>query len=379
MKIGIDGRGATWYRGTGIGTYTYQLVENLRLLDSSSNKYFVLSPEKKIDTNFSDNVINCVIPYKKNTIEEKTAILNTISENSIDLYHVPQNGIGIPIDELKQKGTLLTITLHDVIPFTKPHTVSESYLKTFTENVPKIVNAIDAIITVSNYSKEDISRILNVSKDKIFVTHLAAEPIYIPLNKLNSKQYIAQKYAIKNDYILYVGGFSTRKNIISIIESFYIIHKKLSKPKILVLAGKEKIECENLHKRIHELGLQDYVIFPGEIPVLDMPYLYNASSLVLYPSLYEGFGLPPLEAMACGIPVITSNVTSIPEVVQDGAITIPPLDIQLLSDKIYEVLEDDTLYKSLVNKALKISSNFSWKKTTEETVKIYEQIKRTNP
>ncbi|MFL0195586.1 glycosyltransferase family 4 protein [Clostridium sp. WILCCON 0269] len=371
MKIGIDGRAAKWYRGTGIGTYTYQLIKCLNDIDNINN-YLLFMPESlKNDMYLKKNfTLNNVSQNNKANFWEEIGIPNIIKNNKIEIYHVPQNGVGLPID----KDCKFIITLHDVIPYRMPKTVSDRYLKIFSEYIPKIVPLCDGIITVSNFSKKDIVKSFNFPENKIYVTHLASEDIYKPLDKRISK-YVAKKYySIYQDYILYVGGFSPRKNILGLIDSFSKLITLYKKPIVLVIAGSKGKSYETYKKHAEKLNISDKVLFPGFISIEHLPYIYNAAKLFVYPSFYEGFGLPPIEAMACGIPVITSDTTSLPEVVGKGALLINPLDKASLCEAMLNVLLDDTLKNKLISSGVKRASELNWKKTTINTINIYNKI-----
>lgn len=371
MIIGIDGRAAKWYRGTGIGTYTYELINSLNKIDKI-NKYYLFMPEKNkgnINLNKNFNIVNTFQNTVSNFWEEINSA-NDIYNTNMNLYHIPQNGIGIPL----RKKCPFIITLHDIIPYRMPETVSSKYLKIFTEEMPKIISSCDGIITVSDFSKKDIIKSFNFPEDKIFVTHLASENIYMPLSKRICKYFIEKNYSIHGNFILYVGSFSPRKNITGLIESFSKFISKTKKDIKLVIAGKQGISYDNYKKRSIELKVESNVIFPGFIPIEHMPYLYNAADLFVYPSFYEGFGLPLLEAMSCGVPVITSDATSIPEVVEDAAVKINPYDIDDMSNAIYEVYTNPDLRKNLISKGLLRAMNFSWDETARKTLDSYKQI-----
>lgn len=371
MIVGIDARAAKWYRGTGIGTYTYELINSLNKIDRI-NKYYLFMPEKStgnINLNKNFNIINTL----ENTVSNFWEGINTsndIYNTDMNLYHIPQNGIGIPF----KKKCPFIITLHDIIPYRMPETVSNKYLKIFTEEMPKIISLCDGIITVSNFSKKDIIKSFDFPEDKIFVTHLASESIYRPLSKRICKYFIEKNYSIHGNFILYIGSFSPRKNISGLIESFSKFISRTKKDIKLVIAGKQGISYENYKKRSIELKIENNVIFPGFIPIEHLPYLYNAADLFVYPSFYEGFGLPLLEAMSCGVPVITSDVTSIPEVVKDAAVKINPHDIDDMSNAIYEVYKDPDLRKNLIKKGLLRAMDFSWDETARKTLNSYKQI-----
>lgn len=373
MRIGIDGRAAKWYRGTGIGTYTYQLINNLSKVDISNN-YTVFLPEGS-SLDFNNNFL--IQPTKStsnNNFWEEVHLPNVLLDNNLQLYHVPQNGVGLSHNIDCNK----VITLHDIIPLKMPETVSDRYLKIFNNEMPKIIDNCQGIITVSEFSKQDISKEFNFPKDKIFVTHLAAENIYKPLDKSNCKNIIKSEFGIDKNFILYVGGFSPRKNILGIIEAFSLLDKSIRDKFNLVITGKKGISYSKYKNRSIELNIADSVIFTDFIPLSKLPIFYNASELLVYPSLYEGFGLPPLEAMACGTPVIASNVTSIPEVCSDSAILVNPYDIDELKAEMENILNNNTLRLSLINKGFNSVNKYSWRNTAIKTVKCYESIVKFN-
>ncbi|WP_291569515.1 glycosyltransferase family 4 protein [Clostridium sp. UBA4548] len=371
MKIGIDSRAAKWYRGTGIGTYTYQLINSLNKIDKL-NDYLLFTPEGySSDIKFNRNFnIKSIADTMASNFWDDVNIPNELYDKNINLYHVPQNGVGLPIE----KNHPFVITLHDTIPIHMPETVGDRYLNIFQKDMAGIVSRCDGIITVSEFSKEDISRDFNYPKEKIFVTHLASEDIYKPIDRAFCKEVLKKHYGLTSNYILYVGGFSPRKNIVGLIEAFSRIINVIPKDTNLVIAG-NKGKSYSIYKACAErLKIEDRVIFPGFISMEHMPHLYNNASLFVYPSFYEGFGLPPIEAMACGIPVITSNVTSIPEVVGDAALLFNPKETEVLSEKICEALMNEHLRINLIVKGFKKARALSWDKTAIETLKAYEAI-----
>lgn len=371
MKIGIDGRAAKWYRGTGIGNYTYQLINSINQLDTCNN-YLLFMPDKcSTDIDFNSNfTVRNITENNGNSFWAEVNIPNILHHNEVELYHVPQNGIGLPMD----KPCKMVITLHDIIPYKMPETVGPSYLKIFLEQIPKIISQCDGIITVSNFSKEDIMKEFDYPGEKIFVTHLAPEDIYKPKDKRLSKELVKKLYGIEDDYILYIGGFSPRKNILGLIEAFSKVVLKFRRNIKLVIAGKKGISYERYRNKAESLGILDKVIFPDFIPIEHLPFLYSAAELFTYPSFYEGFGLPPVEAMACGTPVIASNTTSIPEIIGNNAILINPWDTDELFEAMLRVLEDSSLKESLINKGFIRSSELSWNSTALQTIKAYNKI-----
>ncbi|WP_461207377.1 glycosyltransferase family 4 protein [Clostridium sp. DL1XJH146] len=373
MNISIDGRAAFWYRGTGIGTYTYQLIYSL-IKKYYNNHYNIYAPSQSKE-NIHINNKNSNINFSNNNYSgyfwDDISTPPKYLDDKADIYHIPHNGIGMPSNKLNP----IIITLHDIIPYKMPETVSDSYLKIFHKYIDTIIDNADGIITVSQYSKNDIATQFNYPKEKIFVTHLSNEEIYYPIDSNLCKNFIHRKYKINDDFILYVGGFSPRKNITGLIEAFsnYI---NLSKDKNLklVIAGKKGLSYSTYKKRVEDLKIENKVIFTGYIPVNHMPIFYNACEIFVYPSFYEGFGLPPIEAMACGTPVIASSLTSIPEIIEDAAYYINPNAIEEITNSLTEVLNNQDLKQELIKKGLKKSSEYSWDKTAKETLTAYKAV-----
>jgi glycosyltransferase involved in cell wall biosynthesis len=370
MKIGFDARGAIWYRGTGIGTYTYQLIKNLNLIDKRNNYRFFWPGDEFQNLDISKDEVFQSIESNKDKFWEEVHVPYRVEQEKIDIYHVPQNGIGLP----RTKGCLQVATVHDLIPYIYPETSSSGYLKIFLKEMPRIMEQSDIIITVSDYSKRDIQRYFNLPDEKITVIYEAPESIYQPIEKKKAKEFVNQKYGINSRYLLYIGGLSQRKNIKGLILAFWNIQKDIPEDYRLVIVGKRERSFKKLMDLIDTFNLGDKIIFTDFVPVPHMPYLYSAADLFVYPSLYEGFGLPPLEAMACGTPVITSNLTSIPEVTNDAALLINPNDDLSLASAIEKVLNNPELLEQMSIGGLKQASKFSWETCARETLGVYEKL-----
>ncbi|WP_026883317.1 glycosyltransferase family 4 protein [Clostridium akagii] len=371
MKIGIDARAAKLYRGTGIGTYTFQLINSLNKIDYKNNYLLFMPNSPGLDINFSKNfIINNIDEKDATTFWSSVNIPNILSGKDIDLYHVPQNGVGLP----KDKKCPFIITLHDVIPIRMPETVSDKYLHIFNDELPKVLPLCDGIITVSEFSKQDISKAFNFPEEKIHVTYLGAEEIYRPLNKDLCRHIIEKYYGISDDFILYVGGFSPRKNIFGLLHGFSKLLSKSPKNLKLVIAGKRGESFKKYRELTEKLEITDNVIYPGFIPLEHMPYLYNCAKLFVYLSFYEGFGLPPIEAMACGVPVISSNVTSLPEVLKDSALFVNPASQDDICEALCNGLYNKPLIKNLILKGLLLSSELKWINTAKRTLEVYNDV-----
>ncbi len=369
MKIGIDARGVNWYKGTGIGTYTDKILKYM-IKTHRENLYHMYWSGGNYEYFKSDNSKILMTSQKYHKFFEQYYFPNNLNDESIDIYHIPQNGIGLSQNIRCKK----VVTIHDLIPYILPETVGKGYLLKFLKEMPKIMEFSDGIITVSECSKKDILKFFPMDESKVFVTPLAADKKYKPLDKSDCQKFISKNYNVNKPFILYIGGFSPRKNVKSVLIAFSKIHKNLPERYNLVVVGANKDDIHILKDLSSDLNIRSSVKFTGFVPEDHLPIFYNASNVFVYPSLYEGFGLPPLEAMSCGTAVITSNITSIPEVVGNGGILIDPFDTKSLSNSLESLLNDKKLLQELKIRGLKQASKFSWEKTSEKTLDAYKKI-----
>lgn len=370
MNIAIDARSITWARGSGIGTYTSNIVNEIQKINTDYN-YLLFWCDKDYRNVTSSKVKNMIVSKKHTRFFDNIYIPDSLKKNNIDLYHIPQNGIGL--NEAMECRKIVTI--HDLIPYVLPQTVGPGYLKNFLESMPRIIELCDGILTVSEYSKRDIIKFFPAfPKDKIYVTPLAANEKYKLLNRDDCKKKIQHMYSFDTDYILYIGGFSSRKNVKMIIDSLKESLSSLNSKVKLLIAGSLRDEGLNLKKYCSDINIDDNVLFIGYADDDLLPILYNGCTAFIYPSLYEGFGLPPLEAMSCGAPVITSNTTSIPEVVSDCGLLIDPTSQSQLSEAMVTLLNDIELQQQYQLLGLIRSRDFSWHTTALKTLDAYTEV-----
>lgn len=369
MKIAIDARGINWYHGTGIGTYTENLLRNLFEIDNYNN-YHIYWSGNDYDK-FEKDTWKIVMTSKRHQrFFQQHYFPKNLQSEAIDLYHIPQNGIGLK----EEINCTKVVTIHDLIPYIMPETVGKGYLSKFIREMPTIINNSEGILTVSEYSKKDILKFFPIDENKIFVTPLAANKQFNTLDNEKCKSLLKSKYNITKPFVLYLGGFSDRKNVHSLIESFSKIYKDLDEEHNLIILGSYRDSSQKLIKLVQDLGMSSKIIFTGFIPENELPIFYNAANIFVYPSLYEGFGLPILESMSCGTPVITSNITSIPEVIGDAGILINPKNLIELQSEMANLLNNESLRNELREKGLKRSKLFTWKKTAKKTLEAYKKI-----
>ncbi len=331
--------------------------DEIHLINYEYNKRFTNIDEIKINNPFP--VLKTYAWYPYLTIR--------LRKTDLDLIHNPSQ-----IPTFFGANQLYIITVHDLTPiiFPKEHKSGKSLIyKLF---FPRTLKSADKIIAVSYSTKQDLIKYFKIADNKIKVIHLASDEKFHPLDSEIVNKF-KKNHNINFPFILYVGTLEPRKNIPTLIEAFYNL-RKYNLPHKLVITGKKGWKYKLIFETIEKLNLQNNVIFTGYLPDEDLPALYNAADLFVYPSIYEGFGLPPLEAMSCGCRVITSNTSSLPEVVGDAGIMIDPYDTDALTSSIYEVLTNNELRADMVKKGLERAKMFSWEKTAEETLEIYKDV-----
>jgi glycosyltransferase involved in cell wall biosynthesis len=279
------------------------------------------------------------------------------------------------------------VTIHDLIPVILPLYRGSLLARTYTQLVAAGARRADAIIADSECSKRDIIQWLGIDAAHVHVIYLAANVRYRPIQDTGQIDAVRRKYALpdpstrsaRSGFLLYLGGYDQRKNVRVLIEAFARLSEFYRAGYRLVLAG-VKLGADSEFfpdpRRIaREVGLtSDAICYIGWVDEADKPALYASATAFLFPSIYEGFGLPPLEAMACGTPVISSNASSLPEIVGDAAITVNPSDADAWADTIRAVLTDDARRAEMRERGIAQAKKFSWGRTAEETLAVYRTV-----
>ena len=286
--------------------------------------------------------------------------------------------------------TPTVVTVHDLIPMLLPAYRGSILVRLYTRLVAAAARKADIVLTDSEASKQDIVRLLDIPAERVRVIYLAVDDIYQPGLDEHRLTATRRKYGLPESYLLYLGGFDQRKNVPTLLKAFAQLAKdsRFGDSRIcLVIAGRLPeygLDLAIQAKRsaffpdprpiVQELGIGERVVFTGWVPEEDKPALYSGARALIFPSLYEGFGLPPLEALACGTPVITSNRGSLPEIVGDGGLLLEPDDVEGLAGAMEKLLNDDTLWGDLREKGLAHAARFSWEKTARKTLAVYREI-----
>ena len=365
MNILIDAAAAYLYHSTGIGAYAAELINAVR----------AASPTEEIAL-WNGETLSTADAHERRH-ETYTDFWERIhggecrEDLRFDVYHNLHNGIA-----MKGGARKTVVTIHDMIPCILPQYCGSPYREMFFEETRKAAEDADAVITVSQNSKRDILRFTDVPEEKIRVIYEAPKRFCRPLPEKMTEDFLRSKYGIRPPFFLYVGGFNRRKNVAGLIRGYAMICRRLPKICPMVIAGKEgsrRFEAEQLGE---SLGITPYLRFVGHVPDGDLPFFYNRCEALIYPSFYEGFGLPPIEAAACGAAVITSNRSSLPEVMVDAALYIDPDRPEDIGEKIYAIATDPDLKQKMRRKALARAATFSYEETARRTLAIYENLCR---
>jgi glycosyltransferase involved in cell wall biosynthesis len=286
--------------------------------------------------------------------------------DSLDLFHA--QFIIPPFLKCKKVTSIFDIAYERFPQFFRP--TQRAWLKAL---VPSSARSANHIITLSEHSKKDIVRTYGIAEEKVTVTHLGAGNEFFSRNKEKAQEYIAQRYRIHGDFVLYLGRLQARKNLARLVDAYALVRKAGFSQK-LVIAGKQDSLFEPVRSRIMELNLEKDILLPGYVHTEDVPIFYSAAEVFIYPSLYEGFGLPVVEAMSCGVPVITSRGSSLEEVAGDAALLIDPLDELSIAQALMQVLGDAELRKRFGEAGLIRSRQFNFKDAARQTIAVYESV-----
>ncbi len=365
MKIGIDARFLTHPQKGGFKTYTENLVAALACVDHEND--YVLYVDRAPDQNtrlpqqlnFSYKILK-QLPGIGMPWREQVGVSLQTARDRIDLLHSPC--LTAPLAH----GCPLVMTIHDMI-WLFPQQYSRSgksslqwkLMEWYQLRVPRIASRhAAAIITVSQLSKEDIIKHLEVDPSLVHVTHEAVSSAFQPVQDPKQAQVMRVKYGLESKFILAIGSSDPRKNIATLVNAYAGLPENLRAEYHLAIVWTASVLATSISQIIQELGIDPFVHFLFQVPNEDLVFLYNEASLFVFPSLYEGFGLPVLEAMACGTPVVAANTSSIPEIAGDAALLVEPKDIDGISGAIARVLTDHQLSSRMMNKGLERNASF---------------------
>lgn len=373
MKIGVDLR---MYRSSvaGIGRYSQNLIENLLKLDKTNRYIFFMTSDdiKEINPkseirNPKHKVVEVNIPHY--SIAEQTKLPKIIEKENVDLMFFTNTNYPV-----RYRGKFI-VAIHDLTLYFFPETARKNNFlrrKAFNFVLKNAVQKSAKIITDSENTKKDILKVYHPDPGKIKVIMLAADDKKLAEPSPEIIEKLKSKFNIEGPVILYVGQFRAHKNIANLVRAFDIVRKNLSAK--LILVGKPDPNYTELVETIDKSPYKSDIIEPGFVSDEDLSAWYKLSKCYAFPSLYEGFGLPALEAMTAGTAVVTSDRSSLPEVCGEAAVYFDPENADVMADKIIMVLTDENLRNKLIEKGKIQAAKFSWKVTAEETLKIFKSV-----
>ncbi|MBA7627322.1 D-inositol-3-phosphate glycosyltransferase [subsurface metagenome] len=377
MRIGINALFLIPGKVGGSEVYLRNLLRHLAVIDKK-NEYILFTNKEnsgtfKIDqANFREVLCPIRASFRPvRVLWEQLFLPFQVKKYRIDVLHSP--GYTAPV----MVPCCSVLTIHDMNCFYYPEDfpkLSALFLKMI---VLLSAKRSDKIITISRNSKKDIVGMLKIPENKVCVIYEAGDGHSYPMFDQNVvREKLKGKYGINREFILTVSASHPHKNLHRLLQAYNILHKRYRVKHLLILVGIKGRAQYLLKDLIKELSLKESIIFTGWVPVEDLSILYSNADLFVFPSLFEGFGIPVLEAMAYGIPVISSNAASMPEVVGDAAILVNPYDIDEMARAMHEVLTDTNLRDKLTKKGLRRSKAFSWEETARRTLKVYEETTR---
>jgi len=381
MRLGING--FFWNRETtGSGQYVHQLVDGFLRLPAAPE--CVLFRHRRGDQRgnapatvgrMQELFLVPPIPLTENLSKvwfEQISFPRACLDQEVDVAHVPY--FAPPL----RSSRSVVVTIHDLIPLVLPAYRGSTLVRLYTRLVATAARRAGAIITDSAASKQDILDVLDVPPARVHVVYLAANETFKPIGDAQKLETIREKYNLPGEYILYLGGFDQRKNVATLILAFAKMVHNTSANAQLVIAGRLPTQNSAFfpdpRPMVERARLQDRVSFIGWVPEEDKPALYSEANVFVFPSLYEGFGLPPLEAMSCGAAVIASNRGSLPEIVGEGGLLVDPLDVDGLAAAMTALAEDKRRRRDLAAKGLDQAQRFSWQKTVAKTLEVYRSV-----
>jgi glycosyltransferase involved in cell wall biosynthesis len=361
---------------TGSGQYIRRLLHNLRRVAPDLQMTLVLPPHNRAPDDLPDDV--SIVTTKGSSGQwgkvwfEQRTYPQMVGRVGADIAHVPYWG-----PPLTSPARLVTSVL-DVIPLALPDYARGVKARLYTSLVASAARGSAHTITLSQDSKNDIVQYLGIPAESITPTYLAADEVYHPRMGAERDAAVREKYNLPDQFVLGIGGFDMRKQFNQLLLAYTYVGQAEGDNIPLVLAGREPAwgtgVFPDLPKYAEELKITDYVRWLGYIDEADKSSLYRLASVFVFPSIYEGFGLPILEAMASGTPVVANEVSSIPEVAGDAAYLVEPGNARAMAGAIIALLLQQPLRDSLVNQGLARATQFSWRKTAKETLAVYEKV-----
>lgn len=361
---------------SGIGTYVYYNFSTMREIESDWNQYFYYGSQLTTKIKNPKSVPGFPKWKQKLPDEKKYFSYRYLSDAVFGLrtrfqkFHLYHETDHVPMPF--QGPTVLTV--HDLSFVHYPETHPKARLWYLDKFFYPRLNWVSHFITVSVAIQKEIMEYLSIPQSRITVTPLGVSNQFRPYSGGDLNYFLGKYGLISQSFFLYVGAIEPRKNLSLLLRAYAALPSSLRKKNPLVLVGGSGWLMEELDEQIQKLQIDSTILKLGYVPTGDLPALYSGAVALIYPSLYEGFGLPPLEAMACGTPVITSNAPALQEVAGNAAIQVDPYDVEGLTEAIHLVISSPEIRESMKRKGLERAKCFSWRKTAAQTLNVYQKV-----
>jgi glycosyltransferase involved in cell wall biosynthesis len=372
LRIAIDAHSVGAKLG-GNESYALNLIEALAQIDSA-NDYTIYVTTDEARDRFSQRWSN----FKVRSTLPHTPLIRIPLTLSAELRKHPVDVLHVQFTAPPFCPCPVVVSIHDLSFEHLPQTFNRRSRTQLRLTVRHSARRAARILSLSEHTRRDIIETYRVDAERISAIPLAAPSHFARVHDNRELQRVRHNYGIDGDYILSVGSIQPRKNLARLVQAYASLRGSNSADKLpkLVLVGKCAWLYDETLRTLDQTGVRDAVVLTGYVPEADLPALYSGALCFVYPSYFEGFGLPPLEAMKCGAPVIVGNRTSLPEVVGDAALAVDPFDVQAIANAIRLLMNDPVLRKKLSFKGQERASAFDWRETARKTLRVYEEVAR---
>ena len=377
MKVAIDIRRMTEF---GVGTYIRNVVRTLAQLDHDSKYFLIGSPAKVAECGaLPPNFRSVALEGRDDTMKGNLAFRAIVRRLGCDVVHIPHlfwipRGLGCPY----------VVTVHDLLEHMYgSRDASGVRRKVHSYLTRRVLRKAASVIAVSQFTKNEIEKLLAIPDKRIEVVYNAIDERFLHGHATESdRELIAQRYLVNYPFILYAGAIRPHKNVVRIIEAFSALKSELQKEQLLpdlklIIIGDDLSSHPRLRRTVVRSGVQNEVRFLGFVPIDVLRIFYDTAKIFVFPSLYEGFGLPPLEAMAHGTPVVTSNTSSLPEVAGNAALLVNPENVFEIRRGLQRVLLDPVLRERMKIRGYEQAKRFSWTSSVSRILEIYREVAGT--
>ncbi len=375
MRIGIDIR---WIADFGVGTYIRNVVRTLGRLDRDNDYFMIGDPERAREIGELPEKFH-VVPFfaAEDSPKGYVGLRHLLREYQCELVHIPHLS-WVP----QRLPCPYVVTVHDVLDFMyREHNGSGMKRALHFYCTRYVLSHAARVFAVSNFTKKDVERVFGIAGNHVEVIYNAIDERFrLGHTTEEERQFIAERYQVNYPFLLYAGRISPHKNIVRIIEAFSALKTELDKEGKfsdlrLIIIGDELSKHPDLRRTVVKSGVQNDVRFLGFVPIDVLRIFYDAAKVFVFPSLYEGFGLPPLEAMSHGTPVVTSNTSSLPEVVGSAAVLVNPENIFDIMRALHRALVDQPLRERLKQRGYEQAARYSWEASVKRILEVYEELR----